>query len=289
MPALEQLTERNAALRRELEALAEERLVLQQEFSAAVDLAVLSLPRAVDAIGTSDSCDSGCDVAPFIPELCREATAMRYPTRFAQPPPSFDHFATAVQRKANRTRSLPLDQHGRLQLPVVLGRAASRVSIYSMGAVSESSAQPHTPSCIYPTGFLSKRKFVSWEPGIAKRVLYTCRIESTDDGRTFWFAIQLRSDPRLQLVSAGMAQLWQRFCERFPVLPPEMAQFTCGEDFFGLSHVAVRHWLQELPGAHLCASYVPLDGRLRTPATKGGAAASALATDEATSEQTESE
>lgn len=202
---------------------------------------------------------------PFIGQLPGKTTgqsAYQAPEQATAPPsvPSVVfHTATSVSRP-RRVRSLPVNDEGNLLLPTVLGRANSRVSIYSIGRVAPNIPALHNETYIYPAGYISKRKFFSFlEP--EKRVFYTCKILPSRpealDNEPVSFQIILQSQPKNRFESSKMETLWSEFRAAFQPEQafPDLAQFVNGEDFFGLEHDGVKKHIQEMPGARECSRY----------------------------------
>ena len=162
--------------------------------------------------------------------------------------------------KPRRVRSLPVNEEGSLLLPIVLGRANSRVSIYSIGTITPSIPALHNESYIYPAGYISKRKFSSYlDP--TKRVFYTCKILPSRPeligSEPVMFQIIMQSQPKNRFESPKMETLWAEFkaCFQPEQAFPDLCQFVNGEDFFGLEHDGVKKYIQEMPGARECIRY----------------------------------
>lgn len=197
-------------------------------------------------------------------------SAQRPVSSFALPLP----LPHAHSNKPKRVRALPINENGNLLLPVVLGRANSRVSIYSIGEVVPSLCNS---KFIYPVGFLSKRKFPSaLDP--SRRIIYTCRIVSNAPH----FQItpqqqqQLAAPPGQESLKARveadtMAELWEAFRGRFvgaSAAFPELQMIASGEEFFGLDHEGVKKYIQDLPLARQCTGYQFVNYITRAPTVR---------------------
>lgn len=168
--------------------------------------------------------------------------------------------------KARRVRALPVNDEGRLILPVVLGRANSRVSIYSIGEIAYSTPNLHNSKFIYPIGFVSKRKFSSFSDP-AKRITYTCKIvnsnaSAANDTKKIvpLFQICPQNESQGKIESDNIATLWSLFKACFHPIETftEFSLFSSPEEFFGLDHEGVKKYIQELPNAQRCIHYIPV-------------------------------
>ena len=178
------------------------------------------------------------------------------------------HSAMITSAKPRKVRALPIDLMGNLLLPVVLGRASSRISIYNIGKLNQSGPHFHNQKFIYPIEFTSKRKFHSCiEPD--KKIIYTCKIESfSNNGENVTFVIIPKNDYCNKTESFNsMDDLWSSFKAKFMPLEnfPDFDKFSKGEDFFGLDHEGVKKYIQELPGAKCCVDYQFVNYVTRAP------------------------
>lgn len=157
-----------------------------------------------------------------------------------------------VQKRRSH-RSLPMNEDGAIELPLVLGRGLNRISISRMGEIRDHPSFL-AAGYVFPCGYECRRKWLAPDATgedlspQSRRTPYLVTIEADAAGVALFTlaALDAQETERLLEVSSGsLADLWEQFkgkCSEEVVGCLEQ-DFKSPEDFFGFDHENLRLYL----------------------------------------------
>lgn len=138
-------------------------------------------------------------------------------------------------------KSIPVNEAGEPEFPLVLGRAQNRISISKIGPIAEDGQG------VLPLDYECRRKYQDFRTDTeSKPVFYSCSVTG-DSIQQAQFSIN-STDAALDLLSGSMEALWEDFKAKFA----ESQQAQLDEDFpagprqfFGLEHENLAKYFRE--------------------------------------------
>ncbi|EKX31022.1 hypothetical protein GUITHDRAFT_122772 [Guillardia theta CCMP2712] len=161
--------------------------------------------------------------------------------------------AQPKQARSRRKHDIPVDEHGRPELPIQLGNA---MTIESLGHIKADNPNFHTDKYIWPVGYRARRQYQSTLE-VDKKVDYICEI--LDAGPKPTFQITPTDNPAGKEVAATASGVWSAIMKKVNNMRLqrglcESKTAVSGPEYYGIAYPEVRRLIQELPGAIKCAT-----------------------------------
>ncbi|RKP25825.1 F/Y-rich N-terminus-domain-containing protein [Syncephalis pseudoplumigaleata] len=149
------------------------------------------------------------------------------------------------RRDAQEVQSLPVDVHGRIVLPVTVGRGIDAITIECLGTIVWDRDMYHTQRYIFPVGYRSTRLYLSVR-NPKTRVRYTSEI--LDGGASPMFQVTADDLVDEPFIANSASGAWKKIIDRILQQGFSAKTHASGPQLYGLSDWGVMKAVQHHRG-----------------------------------------